>query len=157
MLTPQEREKCIKQIRELPEKLEAIVVGLSDETLNTTYGEGKWTVRQVVHHLADSHINAVARFRKPLTEDNPTLAVYNEKEWAKLPDIKLPIEPSLQILRGLHLRWSTLLSALDGTVWDRTAQHPEDGEYKLWQLLKVYAEHGEKHLGHIRIVTDRLA
>ena len=131
------------------------MTGLSDAQLDTPYGEGKWTIRQVVHHLADSHINAIIRFKKLLTENNPTLSTYEQDEFAKLPDITLPLEPSFEILRGLHQRWAVMLEGLDGSAWGRTAQHPEDGEYTLDSLLQVYAEHGVKHIGHIKGLLDR--
>lgn len=155
MLTSTERNDYIKQIRWLPSALEQAVAGLSDKQLDTPYGEGKWTVRQVVHHLADSHINGIIRFKKLLTEENPILSTYEQDEFAKLPDMNLPLEPSFEILRGLHERWAVMLEGLDESAFGKTAQHPEDGEYTLDSLLKVYAEHGVKHIGHIQGPLNR--
>ncbi|HOP07320.1 MAG TPA: putative metal-dependent hydrolase [candidate division Zixibacteria bacterium] len=150
------RSKFIEQIRTLPERLDEMVAGLDGRKLDTTYGEGKWSIRTLVHHLADSHINGFARFKWLLTEDNTILKTYNQDDWAALPDYEMPIEPSLAIIRGLHERWAYLLSNTSADVWTRTVQHPEDGEYTLDSLLEAYALHGEKHLGHIKQALARL-
>lgn len=120
-MTAAERTAMINQIRMLPTKLEDAVRRLNDAQLDTPYGEGKWTLRQVVHHLADSHINALSRFKLVLTEDNPIIKPYRQEQWATLPDsLKQPLEPSLQILRGLHYRWSALLENVPESAWQRT-------------------------------------
>ena len=150
------RSKYIEQIRTLPERLDEMVAGLSEDQLETTYGEGKWSIRILVHHLADSHANALARFKWLLTEDNTAVKVYDQEAWAALPDYQMPIEPSLAMLRGLQERWAYLLSKVPENAWKRTVQHPEDGEYSLDSLLEAYAGHGEKHLGHIRQALRRL-
>jgi len=150
MLTPQERQEMIARMRKLPEILEAAVKGLNDAQLDTPYGEGKWTVRQVVHHLADSHMQASARVKLILTEDKPTFKPYSQNEWAKLPDsMKAPIAPSLAILKALHQRWCDLLAALPENAWQRSATHPERGVVTLDDQLRVYSRHGENHVDQI--------
>jgi len=148
-MTHEERRNLINRLRVLPLDLEETVSGLSDEQLDTPYGDGKWTIRELVHHLAESHMNGFARFKWLLTEDNTTLKVYDQEDWVDLPDSRMPLESSLAILRGLHQRWAYLLELVDESLWTKTAHHPEDGEYTLEQLLEAYAGHGEKHLGHI--------
>jgi len=150
MLTPAERRQKIEDIRRLPASLEAAVKGLNDQQLDTPYRAGGWTVRQVVHHLADSHMNAFVRMKLILTEENPTLKPYDQDAWAKLPDTKMtPIQSSLAILRGLHDRWHKLLETVPDEGWSRTALHPERGEVSLESQLVTYSSHGEKHVGHI--------
>ena len=150
MLTAAERLEKIATVRKLPSSVEAAVKGLSDRQLDTPYRSGGWTVRQVVHHLADSHLNAFTRMKLILTEDKPTLKPYDQNKWAKLIDTKqAPIESSLAILKGLHERWTTLLESLPEGSWGRTAYHPERGEVSLENLLTTYADHGEKHVGQI--------
>ncbi len=150
MSSTAERQTKITKIRNLPTIVETAVQGLNDEALNTPYGEGKWTVRQVVHHLADSHLNAFVRMKLVLTEDHPTLKPYDQDAWAKLPDTnKLPIQSSLIILKGLHDRWSTLLESLPASSWSRSAFHPENGEMSLDDMLDAYAHHGENHVAAI--------
>ena len=150
MLTTEKRQELIGQIRQLPQSLADLVGKLSDEQLDTPYGEGKWTIRQVVHHLADSHCNGLARFRWVLTEEYPTLKPYDQDRWARLVDARtLPLEPSLAILRGLHERWVILLESLSEDSWFRKGNHPEEGDVSIEDLLVAYANHGIKHLGHI--------
>lgn len=122
--------------------------------LDTLYRDGGWTVRQVVHHLADSHMNAVLRLKLALTEPNPTVKPYEEGDWAKLADTALPVEPSLALLGGLHLRWSALLEALTPQAWAREWTHPAQGQtYAVDTLAAMYAWHGRHHLAQIRRVT----
>ncbi|MEW5702358.1 MAG: YfiT family bacillithiol transferase [Candidatus Zixiibacteriota bacterium] len=150
MLTAQERQEMIACIRRLPEILEAAVKGLNDQQLDTPYGEGKWTVRQVVHHVADSHMVAFGRIKLILTEEKPQIKPYNQEEWAKLPDVlQVPIDPSLAIINGLHQRWSTLLAALPADAWRRPAFHPEHGDMILDDFLRIYSHHGESHVASI--------
>jgi len=151
MATAEERQKQIDRIEELPRLLEEAVRGLDDEQLDTPYREGGWTVRQVVHHLADSHANAVTRMKLILTEDHPTLKTYDQDEWAGLADSALPLEPSLAIVRGLHQRCTALLRAVPEEAWPRTAFHPERGDITLDDLLGLYAGHGANH---VRQITD---
>jgi hypothetical protein len=154
MATAEERAMYIRKIQDLPEHLESAVQGLNDDQLDTPYGDGKWTVRQVVHHLVDSHLNGFARMRLVLTEDRPTLRTYDQDRWAQLHDARfMPVRSSLLILTGLHARWAELLWTLPEEDWTRTGVHPEWGEVTLESLLVDYAEHCEKHVKHI---TDLL-
>jgi uncharacterized damage-inducible protein DinB len=150
MLTALERRERIAKIRNLPKQLQDAVKGLDDEQLQTPYREGGWTPAQVVHHLADAHMNACLRMRLALTEDRPTVQVYQQASWAELPDAKSPVlAPSIAILRGLHRRWSNLLRSLGRKDWARTAIHPKRGEMTLEDFLVLYSDHGEKHIGQI--------
>jgi uncharacterized damage-inducible protein DinB len=150
MAESSDRKELIVKIQQLPEMVEAAVKGLNDQQLNTPYREGGWTVRQVVHHLADSHMNAFIRMKLALTEENPTLKTYEQDDWARLPDTQvIPIQASLSILRGLHERWSHLLSTLPDSAWKRTANHPDDGQVSVEKLLNIYARHGANHVGQI--------
>ncbi len=150
MMTPSERAEKISKISSLPHEAESAVKGLTDKQLDTPYRDGGWTPRQVIHHLADSHMNAFIRMKLILTENNPTLKAYDQEEWAKLPDtMKLPVQGSLSILKGLHERWTALLqNATDGDR-SRTAQHPESGTVTLESLLNTYARHGANHCQQI--------
>jgi hypothetical protein len=141
--------KLIHEIRDLPRTLDAAVLDLSDEQLDTPYDVGKWTVRQVVHHLADAHTNAFARLKWILTEEHPTIKPYDQDKWAELPDSKLPIDYSMIILHGLHFRFHFLLESLPGESWRRTANHPETGEVSLHDQVEIYAKHGATHVGQI--------
>ncbi|MEW6422175.1 MAG: YfiT family bacillithiol transferase [Deinococcota bacterium] len=118
-LTPGERQEAIRAIGALPAELRATVAGQPDAVLNTSYRNGGWTVRQVVHHIADSHMNAVVRLKLALTEANPTVKPYEEGDWARLADMGLPVEPSLSLLDGLHARWVCVLDALTPDEWAR--------------------------------------
>jgi hypothetical protein len=150
VITAAERSPWIRQIETLPSSLKEAVAGLSDTQLNTPYRAGGWTVRQVVHHLPDSHLNSYTRFRLALTEDSPAIKPYDEAAWAELPDAKSgPIEPSLALLEGLHMRWAGLLHSLDDADYARTFKHPELGEIRLDWTLGLYAWHCRHHLSHI--------
>ena len=150
MLTTTERNQMIAKIRELPATVEAAVKGLNNEQLDTPYREGGWTVRQVVHHLADSHMNAFVRAKLMLTEEKPTLKPYDQEKWARLKDtIGTPIQSSLSILRGVLDRWTVLFETLSESSWTRQAFHPEIGDIAVEDLLTTYARHGENHLGQI--------
>jgi len=150
MLTPEARQAMLARLQQLPDAAEAAVRGLSDTQLDTPCGEGEWTVRQVVHHLADAHMNGFIRMKLILTEEQPTLKPYDQDEWAKLRDsAELPIRAALSILAGLHERWSGLLEALPEWSWRRSATHPETGIVTLDDLLVTYARHGEAHLRQI--------
>lgn len=153
-LTPPERDAAIRAIRALPTELRAAVAGQPEARLDTSYRDGGWTVRQVVHHLADSHMNAVVRLKLALTEDIPTVKPYEEGEWAELPDMRLPLDPSLSLLDGLHVRWAALLEALTPGQWARVWMHPAQGRsFTVATLAAMYAWHGRHHLAHIRQVT----
>ena len=139
----------INKIRSLPRQLEKAIADLDESQLSTPYRDGGWTVRQVVHHLADSHMNAFIRMKLILAEDHPTLKPYDQEVWAELPDIRSRLDASLGIIRGLHERWVTLLENIPEAAWTRTGKHPETGEVSLESLLTTYARHGENHVGQI--------
>jgi hypothetical protein len=150
MPTTSEREAMMTKIRELPVKIEAIVKDFDDRQLDTPCGEDEWTVRQVVHHLADSHMNSFIRLKLILTEEKPTLKPYDQEAWATLPDTtNLPLEISFSILRGLHRRWITLFESLSEEDWQRSGFHPEIGDVTVDDLLAIYARHGEEHIEQI--------
>ena len=147
MPTATERQALLTKIGELPANIEAVVKNLNDEQLDTPCGEGEWTVRQVVHHLADSHMNSFIRLRLILTEEHPELKPYDQEVWATLPDaMELPLEHTFSILRGLHKRWIALFESLSAENWQRSGYHPEIGEITPDDLLVIYARHGEEHI-----------
>lgn len=139
----------IEAIAALPDALEAAVAGLNDAQLDTPYRAGGWTVRQVVHHVADSHMNAYIRCRLTLTEVHPTLRPYDQDAWAELVDYRLPIEVSLTLIRALHTRWVTLWRSVGEEDWPRTAFHPDHGTLTLQDLASSYAAHGRTHVEQI--------
>jgi hypothetical protein len=154
--TPQKRSAWMRDISELPVHLRKAVSGLSAAQLDTPYREGGWTVRQVVHHFADSHMNAFTRFKLALTEDAPQIKPYDEKAWATTADVHgQDIELSLMLLQGLHARWSALLSSLAPEQLDRTFLHPENGVQKLDRTLQTYAWHSKHHVAHITRLRER--
>lgn len=156
-ITAAQREGWIEELASFPNELSDVVIGLSDEQLDTPYRPGGWTVRQVVHHLPDSHLNSYQRFRLALTEDAPTIKPYAEDRWAELIDAKTaPIEVSLSLLDPLHRRWVMLLRSLDDAAFARTFHHPESGEKKLDWVLGSYAWHGRHHLTQITGLIDRM-
>jgi len=149
------RRDAIAAVAAVPERVRAAVRDLTDDQLDTPYRPGGWTVRQLVHHLADSHLNALTRLKLALTEDQPTIKPYDQEAWARLPDSREPIEPSLLILDGLHRRWAALLNALSPDDFERTWDHPEDGVLTIDGLLALYAWHGKHHVAHITSLRDR--
>ncbi len=148
-LTLEQRELLLQQVTEAPAKLLAAIQGMSESQLDTPYREGGWTSRQVVHHIADSHMNAFIRFKLALCEDNPTIKPYPEHLWADLADQKLPIDVSLPIVDNVHQRWVTVLRSMKETDWARTFRHPELGVQRLDRSLALYAWHGRHHVAHI--------
>ncbi|MBI3568576.1 MAG: putative metal-dependent hydrolase [Gemmatimonadetes bacterium] len=145
-----DRAAAIDAIADLPRALRDAVRGLSDAQLDTPYRPGGWTVRQLVHHVADSHVNAYIRLRLALTEDNPTIKPYLEAKWAELPDANsLPIDVSLGILDGIHTRWVALLRALPAADFARTMTHPENGQMSIDMLAALYAWHSRHHVAHV--------
>ena len=149
-VTPSKRAEAIREIASAPEKIRAAVKGLNDTQLDTPYREDGWTVRQVVHHLADSHMNAYVRWRLALTEMEPTIKPYEESAWAKLEDAAhAPVEASLRLLEGLHERWTSLLHSVKQQEFARTFRHPEHGVRTLDWMLFLYAWHGKHHTAHI--------
>jgi uncharacterized damage-inducible protein DinB len=157
-LTPDERRKCIDQIAAVPQNMRAAVRGLDEKQLDTPYREGGWTLRQVVHHVPDSHMNAYMRLKLALTEDSPTIKPYDEAEWAKLADMRdTPIETSLTLLESLHGRWDKLLRSLKDADFRRTFRHPEhSGTLTIDWLLAMYAWHGRHHTAHITSTRERM-
>jgi hypothetical protein len=154
--TPAKQQAWRDAIRALPSELGHALAGLDDTQLDTPYREGGWTLRQVVHHVADSHVNAYVRLRLALTEEDPTIKPYDEARWAELPDARtLPVEVSLTLLTALHARWSALLDTLRGEHYARLLRHPEQGLRNVDWLLQVYAWHGRHHVAHIRALRAR--
>lgn len=156
-LTPEERTAAVETLREFPFKLRAAVEDLSDEQLGTPYREAGWTVRQLVHHVADSHLNAYARMRLALTEDWPTVKPYQEALWAELADAReAPLSPSLDLLTCLHARWVFLLASLVEQEWSSGYLHPESGKQSLEQVLALYDWHSRHHLAHVTGLRARM-
>lgn len=139
-----------------PAALRAAVDGLGDAQLDTPYRDGGWTVRQVVHHVADSHMNAYVRVKKALTEDAPVIATYDEARWAELPDARLPVAVSLALLGALHARWDVVLRALGPADLARAYRHPELGEVSLRTAVAMYAWHGAHHTAHVTRLRERM-
>lgn len=154
--TGEKRTARIAEIRGAPPALRRAVDGLSDDQLDTPYREGGWTVRQLVHHVADSHLNAYQRFRLALTEEEPTIRPYDEKRWAELPDARrAPPELSLSLLDALHRRWLLLLGEMTANDFSRTLRHPEHGVLTLDRMLQLYAWHGRHHVAHVTRLRER--
>ncbi|MEM7372843.1 MAG: YfiT family bacillithiol transferase [Bacteroidota bacterium] len=155
-LTPEERVAHITTIEMAPGKIRKAVEGLNSEQLDTPYRPEGWTVRQVVHHMPDSHMNSYVRFRWALTEEDPMIKAYDEKGWAMLPDGLLgPIGVSLRLLDALHARWAALLRNMKEDDFARTLQHPEGRTYTLDKMLGLYAWHCEHHIAHITSLRAR--
>jgi uncharacterized damage-inducible protein DinB len=149
-ITPASRGKAIEEIAATPQNLRAAISGLTDSQLATPYREGGWTVRQVVHHVPDSHMNAYIRLRFALTEDEPTIKPYAEGDWAKLEDAEhAPVEISLKLLEALHDRWVRLWRSLKPEQFARTLVHPEHGARTVDWLVFLYAWHGRHHTAHV--------
>ena len=148
-LSPAARPAQIQTLRHLPEALKAAVAGLSDAQLDTPYRDGGWTVRQVVHHLADSHANSYVRFKLALTEDWPTIKPYDEAAWANLKDSGLPIDVSVALLGAVHTRWIALLKSMTDADFERGFNHPESGRQNLSKALAIYDWHSRHHTAHI--------
>ena len=152
-----QKVEWLADLKFLPLQLENAVLNLDEQQLQTPYREGGWTVHQLVHHIADSHINAYCRFKLGLTEDNPTIKPYEEKLWAELHDVqKLPINISLTLLHALHARWHETLKNVSDDDWNnRTVFHPEQKKtIRLWTLLGMYAWHGRHHVAHITALRE---
>jgi uncharacterized damage-inducible protein DinB len=154
-ITPEKRAEFIQTIAELPDKIKEAVEGLTDEQLDTRYRPEGWTVRQTVHHVADSHIKSICRFKLAMTEENPLIRAYFEDLWAELADSRLPIDISLNILEGIHARWTVLLKSLTDEDFKRPLRHPESGEWTVEQFLALYAWHSLHHTAHITSLRKR--
>ena len=153
-----QQRALIDDIERVPQNLRAAVDGLSNSQVETPYRADGWTVRQVVHHVPESHMNAYIRFKLALTEDDPTIKPYMEDRWAKLPDVQsTPIEVSLTLVDSLHDRWVRLLRSLAPDEWHRTFRHPELGSLTLDKTLALYAWHGKHHVAHITELRKRMS
>lgn len=150
-ISPDQRRASIQVIATFPEVMENVLSALTDAQLDTPYREGGWTLRQVVHHCADSHMNSLLRFKLALTEEQPTVKAYQEALWAELPDsVGMPIQPSMQMLQGIHLRWTVLLEGMSEADFARTFVHPVSGRtMRLDETLVMYDWHCRHHLAHV--------
>lgn len=152
-----EYPNLIREIAEAPQRIREAVAGLHDHQLDTPYRPGGWTIRQVVHHLPDSHLNAYIRFKLAMTEDHPGIKAYDEASWAELSEAKsAPVEMSLALLDTLHIRWVAFLRNLRPEDFKRTLNHPENGTMTLDTVLQLYAWHGKHHGGHITSLRTRM-
>ncbi|HWX39556.1 MAG TPA: putative metal-dependent hydrolase [Blastocatellia bacterium] len=152
-----ERVRLIDQIAAAPARLREAIDGLSPEQLDTPYRPEGWTVRQLVHHVPDSHLNSYARFKLALTEDEPTIKDYREDRWAELADARSgPVETSLALLDSLHKRWVTMLRSMSPNQFERSFRHPELGLVSLDRNLSLYAWHGKHHVAHITSLRERM-
>ena len=155
--TPASRARHIESISSLSNKMRQAVAGLQPSQLDTPYREGGWTVRQVVHHVPDSHLNAYVRFKLAVTESNPTIKPYDETAWANLKDSELtPVEVSLTLLESLHARWTILLRSLTPEDFQRSFVHPDSGPHDVDWLLGLYSWHGNHHVAHITSLRERM-
>jgi len=155
-LTAAQRAQCIDDIAATPKNLRAAAAGLSPEQIETPYRDGGWSIRQVLHHVPESHMNAFLRFKWALTEDQPNIKAYKEAEWAKTPDVaKTPVETSLTLLDALHERWVNLLRSMSPADFDRKLNHPENGPMTLDKMLALYSWHGKHHAAHITGLKQR--
>jgi len=157
-ITASDRATYINDLEALPSMLREVISGLSEEQLDTPYREDGWTVRQVVHHIPDSHLNSYIRFRWALTEPQPLIKAYDEKAWALLPDaVRAPVEYSLSLLESLHRRWVFLLRKLKEEDWEKSFKHPETNKIITLDLnLSLYSWHGKHHLAHITNLVSRM-
>jgi uncharacterized damage-inducible protein DinB len=157
-LSADERHALIGQIALAPARLREAVYGLNERQFDTPYREGGWTIRQVVHHLPDSHMNAFVRLKLALTEETPTIRPYDESLWAELPDVDAtPVEVSLKLLESLHARWVALFMAMPEADFARTFKHPDHaGTQTVDWLVAMYAWHGRHHVGHITSLRERM-
>ena len=153
-----QKQEWLNDIKFLPQSLENSIHDLDEAQLQTPYRDGGWTVQQVVHHVADSHLNAYCRFRLGLTEDKPAIRPYDEKAWALLSDVQtIPINVSITLLYALHTRWYATISDLTLKDWEREVYHPEaDKVMTLWYLLGSYAWHSRHHVAHVTSLRDRM-
>jgi uncharacterized damage-inducible protein DinB len=154
-MTEQQKARCLDDIEQTPARLRAAVSGLNDQQLDTPYRDAGWTVRQVVHHVADSHMNSYVRFKLALTEDWPTIKTYEEGAWAKLPDSAMPVEVSLALIDALHRRWVSLLELMSEEDFQRGFEHPEMGRQNLARTLGLYDWHSRHHTAHITGLRER--
>jgi hypothetical protein len=153
----QQLRQFISDIEQTPARLRAAVDGLSEQQLETPYRPGGWTLRQVAHHLPESHMNGYVRMKLALTEDNPTIKPYDEARWAETPEVRgTPIAISLTLLEALHHRWVTLLKALSPAEFARVFNHPESGQWTIGRYVALDAWHGKHHVAHITGLRERM-
>ncbi|MFC7686057.1 YfiT family bacillithiol transferase [Ureibacillus sp. GCM10028918] len=155
VISSEEVQLWIHEIKTLPARLTELVQGLDEEVINNSYREGGWTIRQLVHHIVDSHLNSYIRFKLALTENNPTIKPYAEDKWAELTDSNLPACVSLNLIQSLHERWVYLLENLTVEQLKRTFTHPDSGEITLEKNIGLYAWHGNHHLSHIQNAINK--
>ncbi len=156
-LTPEQRQLAIQVIESTPDRLRAALHGLTAEQIDTPYRPGGWSVRQLVHHIPDSHMNAYVRFKLALTEDAPTIRPYDEARWAELPEARhAPVDVSLDLLAALHRRWVLCLRAMRPEDFARVYNHPDLGTMSLGDVLALYAWHSQHHVAHVTALRDRM-
>lgn len=153
-ITDSDVSRWISEIREFPKQLKAVLNDISDDQLSNQYREGSWDVRTLIHHMADSHLHGYQRTKLILTEDNPSVSTFEENEWVLLTDNTNRIDDSVQLITGIHNRWSSILSSLTESELNRTMQHPDNGVVPLKQMISLYAWHGKHHLEHIKIALS---
>jgi hypothetical protein len=152
-----ERNDLIEKIQQLPQKIDHAVSKLTNTQLDTPIGEGKWTIRQITHHIADANMNACTRMKLIVTEEKPILKPYNQDQWAILADCKSgPIESTLMLIKGLHERWVFFMRSLPETSWTREGIHLENGKVTLFDVLKLYSRHGESHMQQIVTFHEKM-
>jgi hypothetical protein len=157
IVTESDRNKAVDEIAALPAQMRAAVREWTPKQLDTPYRPDGWTVRQVIHHVPESHMNSYIRFKLALTENEPTVKAYDETAWANLPDATTaPVDVSLDLLDALHQRWVNVLRQITPSQWKRTFRHPEDGIVRLDMNSLIYAWHGKHHLAHITGLRDRM-
>jgi uncharacterized damage-inducible protein DinB len=154
----EEKEARLADILFLPRMLEYAVLNLNDDQIQTPYRDGGWTVNQVIHHVADSHMNAFIRFKLGLTEDNPTIKPYIQSAWGDTADVTaVPVNLSITLLHSLHHRWYELLKTITDEQWERTIYHPEqERKITIWELLLIYAWHGKHHAAHVTNLREQM-
>jgi len=158
-VTPELKQAWISAIDALPTWLDVLVENLDESQIQTPYRDGGWTINQVVHHIADSHMNAYVRLKLALTEDNPTIKPYKEALWAELPDVTtVPVNVSITLLHALHRRWTSLLQNMTDAEWERTYFHPEHKRnVPMWEMTAMYAWHSRHHMEHIKRLRERMS
>ncbi|UFT99607.1 putative metal-dependent hydrolase [Radiobacillus kanasensis] len=155
-ITKGDIEQWLKEVEELPKQIKDVVQYMSEEQLDTPYRDGGWSVRQVVHHVADSHMNSFIRFKLALTEENPTIKPYEEAEWAEQADYQLPVAFSLATIEAIHKRTVHLLQSIGFDEFEKTFIHPESGKQTLSKYLGFYNWHGRHHLAHITQLVEKM-
>lgn len=153
-ITDSDVSRWISEIRDFPKQLKAVLNDLSDDQFSNQYREGSWDIRTLVHHIADSHLHGYQRTKLILTEDNPSVSTFEENEWVLLTDNTNRIDDSVQLITGIHNRWSSILSSLTEAELNRTMHHPDNGVVPLKQMISLYAWHGIHHLEHIKIALS---